>query len=157
VCASIKPRQTKVVCCNAYRPKTKDNLYEFDFLSFTFRRRGVRDKSGQIFTGFLPAISKKAKKLIVAKIRRWNVHRWVSGTVQLLAKLVNTIVRGWINYYGKFYKAEMNFLYEAMQNRQIKWGMRKCKGLRKRKTRTREMIDEVQRQNPVLFVHWSLR
>lgn len=114
--------------------------------------RDVRD----IFTGFLPAIRKQAKTLIVAEIRRWKIHRWSSATIDEIAKHVNSKIRGWINYYGKFHKSEMRFLYEIMNMRLVKWLMCKHKRYKQKKTRASFALDEIRKARPNLFAHWSI-
>jgi len=52
-----------VYCKQADRPGEYPNM-AFDFLGYTFRPRGVKNKHGQIFVGFAPAISQKAAKEI---------------------------------------------------------------------------------------------
>ncbi|MBA2710974.1 MAG: hypothetical protein H0U57_10315 [Tatlockia sp.] len=81
----------------------------------------------------------------------------VSGTIENIAKHTNAKIRGWINYYGKFHLSEMNFLYEAMNYRLVKWLMHKFKRYRQRKIRAWNALKQIQRQNPKLFSHWSLR
>ncbi|MEH3380668.1 group II intron maturase-specific domain-containing protein [Escherichia coli] len=41
-------------------------------------------------------------------------------------KCSNAIVRGWIEYYGKFWSGNFNYrLWSAMQSRQLKWMLSK--------------------------------
>jgi RNA-directed DNA polymerase len=43
------------------RPQNYPNA-AFDFLGYRFRSRKSKNKNGKYFTGFLPAVSDKAKK-----------------------------------------------------------------------------------------------
>ena len=56
------------------------------------------------FTSFLPAISKDALKKISAEIRSWRLHRGVDSDGSEIARLINPKVRGWMGYYGAFYR-----------------------------------------------------
>ena len=58
-----------------------------------------------MFTSFLPAISKDALKKISGEVRRWRLHRRTGHTLAELARRINPIVRGWMQYYGGFYRS----------------------------------------------------
>ena len=72
----------------------------FDFLGFGFRKRSARTKDGKLFVSFLPAISKPALNKISAEVRSWRLHHRTHLTEKDLARKINPIVRGWMQYYG---------------------------------------------------------
>lgn len=74
-------------------------------------------------------------------------------TIEDLAKMYNSKIQGWINYYTHYYKSEMyNVLYYI--NRCIlKWVKRKYKKTSRRKART--WLKEVAKREPNLFAHWK--
>ena len=74
----------------------------FTFLGYTFRPRGARAKNGGMFVSFAPAISKDALKKIGQEVRSWRLHRRTPQSFSELARWVNPIVRGWMQYYGAF-------------------------------------------------------
>jgi hypothetical protein len=76
----------------------------FDFLGYTFRPRKAKNARGQFFTSFSPAVSNTAAKAMRQQIRSWRLHRRTNWTLHQLAEAINPIVRGWINYYGRFYR-----------------------------------------------------
>jgi RNA-directed DNA polymerase len=76
----------------------------------THSGRGARDKNGQNFTSFLPAISKDAMKALNREIRSWRLHQHSSWTLGQLARWINPIVRGWLQYYGRFYRSALYVL-----------------------------------------------
>jgi hypothetical protein len=67
--------------------------------------RKVRTKTGKYFFSFNPAISDEAAKRIRAQIRSWRLHRRSGMTLEQLARDINPVVRGWMNYYGRFYRS----------------------------------------------------
>ena len=79
----------------------------FTFLGYAFRARGARSK-GRNFTSFLPAISPEALKAKSARLREMRIHRRTDLSLDDLARWLNPIVSGWINYYGRFYRSELN-------------------------------------------------
>jgi hypothetical protein len=56
---------------------------------------------------FLPAISKQALKRISAEVRSWRLHLRTHLTEADLARRINPVVRGWMNYYGAFYRSAL--------------------------------------------------
>ena len=51
-----------------------------------------------MFLSFLPAISKQALSRISAKVRSWRLHHRTHLTEADLARRINPVVRGWMNY-----------------------------------------------------------
>ena len=79
----------------------------FDFLGYTFQPRRAKNRRGKFFVSFLPAISAKAAKAIRATIREWRMASTRNNQrLEDLARLVNPVVRGWMNYYGRFYRSK---------------------------------------------------
>ena len=76
----------------------------FDFLGYTFQGRLVRGRRG-FFVSFAPAMSTTAKKAKGRQIRAWHLNRRSGSDLSGLAQEINPQVRGWINYYGAFYRS----------------------------------------------------
>lgn len=151
----VHPEKTKIVYCKqADRPGDYPNT-AFDFLGFTFRPRGMRNKAGHIFLGFGPAISDRAAKEIRQTIREWELHKRVSTSLEALARTINATVRGWINYYGRFYKSRMYRPLAGINHSLIKWAMWKYKRRRKQPQQTRAWLIKIAERNPDLFAHWK--
>lgn len=123
----------------------------FDFLGFTIRPNGFKFKGGvKAFPGIY--ISTKSKKAILQKFKEMAIHKW-RVSIEELARRINPILRGIINYYLKFRKEEMRNVWWQLHQRLIKWvkwekGLYKYAALKYLRTKYRE--------NPKLFVHWSL-
>jgi RNA-directed DNA polymerase len=62
-----------------------------------------KNKHGKYFVNFTPAVSNIAKKAMQQEIRGWNIHLKSDKTLEDLSHMVNSILRGWVNYYGLFY------------------------------------------------------
>ncbi len=106
---------------------------EFTFLGFTFRRRSAQTKNGTMFLSFLPAISSQALSRISADVRSWRLHHRTHLTEADLARRINPIVRGWMNYYGAFYKSALYPLLERINAYLMRWIRKKYQRLRGRK------------------------
>jgi RNA-directed DNA polymerase len=60
-----------------------------------------------MFTGFNPAISRNALNKISAQVRSWRLHRHTELSESDVARRINPIVRGWMNYYGAFHRSAL--------------------------------------------------
>ncbi|UOF90074.1 hypothetical protein LSG31_19750 [Fodinisporobacter ferrooxydans] len=47
-------------------------------------------------------------------IRDWYVQLKSDKTLEDLSKMFNPVLRGWVNYYGRFYKSELYSVYRRM-------------------------------------------
>ncbi|WP_275936935.1 group II intron maturase-specific domain-containing protein, partial [Wolbachia endosymbiont of Cylisticus convexus] len=128
----------------------------FDFLGYTFRPRLARNKIGKHFVSFLPAISNKAKKKITTTIRSWKMLRNTHITLEGMSEKVNPIVRGWYQYYGKFYRTEVYKSLKNVERHLEKWVKRKYKRLRGHGRLARQFLGKVRKRSPDIFYHWTL-
>ena len=70
--------------------------------------------------------------------------------------MFNPILRGWVNYYGFFYKSEMYYVLKHMNRALIRWAQRKYKKFTGHKRRASLWLGKIARFNPKLFVHWQM-
>ena len=108
------------------------------------------------FVNFSPAISDVAKKRIAAGYRSWHISRRSDKSLTDLARMFNPIVQGWINFYGRFYKSMLFLVLRRINERLVRWAMRKFKRVRGHYTRAVEWLVSVYRRAPVLFAHWRV-
>ena len=153
----LHPDKTRIVYCkDANRPGSHEHE-SFDFLGYTFRPRLAKNKDGQYFVSFLPAVSKAAAKAKRQEIRRWRLHLWTNKSLQELAAFMNPIVRGWINFYGRFYRSWLIItVLQQINQYLIRWAMRKYKRLRGSRRKATRFLARVARSDPELFAHWRL-
>ncbi len=153
----LHPEKTKLVYCkDDDRPEDHDHT-TFDFLGYTFQPRGAKNRWGQHFVSFLPAISQRARKKIRQKIRDWRIPRTRSNqTLEQIANLVNPSVRGWFNYYGKFYPSMVKITLRHLERVLVKWTRDKFKNLRGHQRNACHWLGRVARENPNLFVLWQI-
>jgi RNA-directed DNA polymerase len=127
---SLHPDKTRLVYCKDGIRRGSHEHTSFDFLGFTFRARGMRTRHGRVFTGFGPAISKAALNKISAEVRSWRLHRHSDYTIGQLARWINPIVRGWMQYYGAFYRSALYPLLKRINGYLVRWLRKKYKRLR---------------------------
>ena len=149
----LHPAKTRIVYCKDANRRLDYEHTEFTFLGFTFRPRGARNKDGRLFVSFQPAISKDALNKISGQVRQWRLHRWVNATLADLANTINPIVRGWMAYYGAFYRSVLYPLLARINAYLVRWFRRKHRRLRALRKAHRVFTGATQRE-PRLFAHW---
>jgi RNA-directed DNA polymerase len=150
----LHPDKTRIVYCkDSDRPGSGEHE-RFDFLGYTFRPRRSKSKNGHYFVSFSPAISDGAKKEIGREIRSWHLLRRSDKSLGDLARMFNPIVQGWIGYYGRFYKSMLFLVLRRINDRLVRWAMRKYKRLRGHYRLAAKWLASVARRAPRLFAHW---
>jgi RNA-directed DNA polymerase len=150
----VHPDKTRIVYCEKDGRRGSYEQKRFDFLGYTFRTRLAKGKDGRYFVGFLPGVSDGAKKAIGQEIRNWRLAARSDKGLRDLAREVNPVVRGWINYYGHFYRTELYPILHRLNERLVHWAMRKYKRLRVHRRQAREWLAGACHREPDLFVHW---
>jgi RNA-directed DNA polymerase len=152
----LHPDKTKIVYCkDGKRRQPYNGPCSFTFLNYTFRARSApaRDRTS-MFTGFLPAVSKDILKKMNEEVRSWRIHLRTTSDLAELAKWINPIVRGWMNYYGGFYRTELKPLLRRINTYLVRWARRKFKRLRALK-RVRKWWARLIERQPAMFAHWA--
>ena len=90
-----------------------------------------------------------------AKMRAWQLHRKGSSDLSTLARIINPVVQGWINYYGAYYKTELHQVLDHVNRLLVKWATRKYKRLRGHKRKAMYWLGNIASRDPSLFFHWK--
>ena len=147
--------KTRIVYCKDSNRTGSHEHEQFTFLGYTFRPRLARSKAGENFVSFLPAVSDDAAKRMRRTVKRWRLHLWSGLTLADLAQAINSKVRGWINYYGRFYRTELIQTLKLINKYLMRWAMRKYKRLRGHPTRTARFLAAIAKRDRGLFAHWA--
>ena len=70
----------------------------------------------------------EALKAMGKRVRRWQIHLKVSFNLADLARWMNPIVRGWMQYYGRFYRTELHPLLKRINTYLMRWPARSTDG-----------------------------
>ena len=153
----VHPVKTKIVYCqDSDRRGTHDHT-QFDFLGYTFRPRRAKNRWGKPFVSFLPAVSTKAAKKIRAAIRDWRLGAARNNqSLDEIARFVNPYVRGWINYYGRFYRSALNPILRYLERSLVYWVRRKLKRYRRHQRNATHWLGRLARREPTLFYQWQI-
>ena len=152
----LHPEKTKLDYCKDSNRKGSYANEKFDFLGFTFRPRKARNRRGEYFVSFSPAISDKATKEIRQAMREWEVGRRSEKSLEDLSHMFNPTIRGWINYYGRFRKSALYAVFRTLNFALVRWATRKYKKLRYHWRRARQWLEGIASRQPNLFAHWQL-
>ena len=153
----LHPEKTKIVYCQDSDRRGQHDHIKFDFLGYTFRPRRARNRWGKMFVSFLPAVSKKAANAIRATIRSWRLGACRNNqSLEAIAEFVNPYVRGWVNYYGRFYRSALTPVLRCLERALVYWARRKYKRLRRHQRRATYWLGRIARRDPDLFVLWQM-
>ena len=152
---TLHPEKTKIVYCKNYCRREEHDQNSFTFLSYTFQPRIAKDKFDpkKLIVLFNGAISSAAKTSIRRAIRKVLNPRWTNDSLEAFAKVLNPKIRGWINYYGKFFKSRMIRVFEYLDKLVRRWMARKYKITAKEGTFAR--FQRTKKEVPTLFFHWK--
>lgn len=96
----LHPIKTRIVYCkDKDRPK-EEELNEFDFLGYTFNAMYIKCRDGKMRYNFIASVSKLAAKAFRTKIREMEVHKRTGCNIDIIAEMLNPMIRGWMNYFG---------------------------------------------------------
>lgn len=145
----LHPEKSKIV--NLRGISLKKYPKGFDFLGFTIRPSSIKSKSK---VKSIPSIfiSQKSKNNLMEKFKTLKIHK-KRKTIEEIAKEINPVLRGIINYYHKFRKSDIRNVWRQLNERLLKWvkwekGLYKKASVRYLKTKHKE--------KPNLFLHWIL-
>ncbi len=116
----LHPEKTKIVYCKDDDRRGSYPNEKFDFLGYTFRARRSKNRWGKYFINFSPAVSNQAATKMRREMRRWRLHLRSDKALDDLAHMWNPVLRGWINYYGRFYKSALHPVFRQLNRTNTK-------------------------------------
>ena len=153
----LHPDKTRIVYCKD-EDRTEDYpITQFDFLGYTYKAVYIKCKDGKLRNNFIASASQKACKNIRDKIKELKLHKMSGSSINIIAQLINPIVRGWINYFGKYNASALKYTIKCIESRIVRWAMNKYKHFRGRRQRAEKWLSELRNREPKLFSHWSYR
>lgn len=152
----LHPAKTQIVYCKDGSRKGSHENTQFDFLGYTFRVRQVKNrKRNTVFMNFTPAVSAAALKEMRQTTRKWNFRNRTDLSLSQISRMYNPILRGWIQYYGRFYRSALYPMLRHFNMTLVAWAMRKYRRLKGHKTRAGQFLEGIAERQPGLFVHWQ--
>jgi RNA-directed DNA polymerase len=152
----LHPEKTKIVYCKDDDRRGNSKNESFDFLGYSFRARRSKNRFGKFFVNFSPGVSNAATKAIREEIRRWQLRCRIDKWIDDLARMFNPVIRGWITYYGRYYKSALYPTFRYLDQCLANWAMAKYKRLRRHRQRAGHWVSKTALRDPRLFAHWPL-
>jgi RNA-directed DNA polymerase len=152
----LHPEKTKVVYCKDSRRKGEYPQIKFDFLGYCFRPRLAIDPKGQHFTSFIPAVSAKSMLKMRERIRKWRLGDHALLNLEDITRFINPILKGWWQYYGRFYKSAMFSLFKYLDERLAAYLRRKYRNLFGHKGQSLRKLNEIAKTHPSWLIHWKI-
>jgi len=153
----LHPAKTKIVYCRDYRRRGKYSVVKFDFLGYSFQPRSTKSKrTGNLFLGYDCAISISSRKRMADKLEEMKIGSRGGKSIVGIAHKLNPVIRGWINYYGRFRGYELNRVFRLLHVRLVRWARKRYKRYRTSINKCYKWLDRVRVQYPNLFYHWQL-
>ena len=147
----IHPTKTRIICLERSQTKTTSEVHTFEMGGYEFKPQWVKVE-GEWKLRILPSPSKASKKSIMDKVRCLKLHTR-TGSIYVVANLLNPLIRGWQNYYCHFIKRDLNDLWRFVNRRLEKW----CKWNKRMNLRkSRRWLNTLYKMQPSLFAHWSV-
>lgn len=153
----LHPEKTKIVYCKDYRRQEKYPLVKFDFLGYSFQPRPTKSKTSKgLFLGFDCAISISSRKRIADKLEELGVEKLTFKSIVGIAQKLNPMIRGWIQYYGKYRMSSLHKVFRLLNQRLVRWARKRYKRYKTSLKRAYKWLSRVQLQYSYLFYHWQL-
>ena len=105
---------------------------------------------------FSPGCSPKALKRMGKVLRSWRLNRRTDKSLNELAHFYSVVIRGWIQYYGAYYKTALRPLLQRINRYLVRWAQRKYKRFRGHQRRATYWLRRIAYREPYLFPHWRL-
>jgi RNA-directed DNA polymerase len=117
----LHPEKTKIVYCKDDDRRGTYPNEQVDFLGYTCRPRRSKNWKGKFFINFSPAVADKAGKAMRAEMRSWQLHLRSDKSIEDLSRMFNLQVRGWLQYYGRYYRSALYPIMRQLDRSLARW------------------------------------
>jgi len=153
----MHPEKSRIVYCKDINRQEFYPVIQFTFLGYCFRPRKAMDKYGRVYVNFAPAVSREALKAMRQTVRGWHIQLKCDKSLQDLSSMFNPVLRGWMNYYGRYHASAMKPLWRSINAYLVRWLMRKYKHFALHRTRAYRELSRLAAKSPGMFVQWESR
>jgi RNA-directed DNA polymerase len=149
----LHPTKTKIVFCGGYGRTGNSEHRSFTFLGFSFQPKMLkRPRTGEMTLCFRAVVSQSSKQGVRDAIKQAIRPRNLHWELVEFAHVLNSKVRGWVNYYCKIDKWGLSETLRSADLRIAQWLRNKY---RLRSTgAVQKKLDAIYAEQPYLFVHW---
>jgi RNA-directed DNA polymerase len=151
----LHPEKTRIVYCKDVNRRSAYSTTQFTFLGYTFRPRKALDKYGRVYVNFSPGVSRSALTTMRQTVRSWHLQLMCDKELEDLSRMFGPALRGWANYYGRFYASALKPLWRQVNEYLVRWMQRKHKRLARRVIAAAKALGRLASAAPRSFVHWE--
>ena len=91
-----------------------------------------------------------------ATIGDLDIRRRTQVSLADIAQQIHPLLRGWIEYYGRYTPSALSPLLRYVNQTLLAWAMRKYKRFKTHKIRASQFLQRLVRDRVSLFVHWRI-
>jgi hypothetical protein len=88
-------------------------------------------------------------------IRDLDLRRQTQLSLQDIAQQLNPLLRGWIEYYGRYAPSALYPMLRYVNHTLVTWVMRKFKRFKDHKILAGRFLERLAQERSDLFVHWQ--
>jgi RNA-directed DNA polymerase len=70
--------------------------------------------------------------------------------------MFNAVIRGWVEYYGRYYRSMLYPTFRHLDRLLVWWACRKFKRLRRHRRRAAQWLQRISLREPRLWAHWAI-
>ena len=152
----LHPTKTRIVYCRDSNRQGSCPNTSVDFLGYPFQPRLAQSKDGRYFVSFSPAVSRKAQTALRQKVNEMHLVRRTDLALEDIARMINPIVRGWIQYFGQYHRSVMRKVLDHLNWLLGQWVRRKYKPFRRHQRQATHWLGRLARRQPGLFAHGQM-
>src|SRR5260370_26550764 len=97
-----------------------------------------------------------ALKTMRSTIRDLGIRHRTQMTLADIARQINPLLRGWIEYYGRYAPSALHPVLRHVNQTLLAWARRKFKRFAAHKIRASRFLQSIAKNNAELFVHWRI-
>jgi group II intron reverse transcriptase/maturase len=154
----LNKEKSRIVYCKDYKRKENQKETKFEFLGFSYQPRSRQSRHNQsTYLAFTAEISEGNAKKIRDEIRELKEWRDTKIEVEQIAGRLNSRLRGWINYFGRYSRKKLRHTLHQVDICLIKWLQRryKLKSIRRAMVRVEELKSKMKTEGKAIFYHWG--
>ena len=138
----LHPVKTRIIYCKDTDSTKDEELTEFDFLGYTLKAVYIKCRDRKFRNNFITSVSKASRKSIREKIRAMEIQKMTGCKIDIIAETLKPLIRGWMNYWGKFNPSAMKETLQCIEKR-----------IRRRRRRAEKWLCAMRKREPKLFAH----
>jgi RNA-directed DNA polymerase len=95
-------------------------------------------------------------KAMRSTIRELKLRHQTQLSLQDIARQLNPLLRGWIEYYGRYASSALYPLLRHINQMLVAWVMRKVKRFKGHTVRASQFLQRLAKEQRALFVNWDI-